>query len=1075
MKSKLLNILILLVMSAGVYADSFKVAVLPDTQLYSQSYPATFNAQTQWVVDNKVSENIAFLTHVGDIVQSNGDDPNQWLAVDTAMDILDGQLPYSACLGNHDTHTMYEKYDGAAEFLYFFGPGRYSGYSWYGGSDRKGWSHYQIFEADGRQWLHLNLEFCPDDETLKWAQDVLDANPTLPAIYSTHAYISDAEEDPNDPTSAPKWSTISNNTIASNGGEAQWKHFIYNNDQIFLVLCGHHSGDDGESLLIAPNAYGNDVIQVCQDYQKYDNGGNGWMRLFELDADNDVINVTTYSPTLNDYMTDETSQFSLSLDFDVRLGSFATRDSMTIPAVQAANINVLQYSTGNEPNEIDVWIPEDQSTSCIVVTDPNDETTPNNNRGDYHLQIGDNIFDDILNGVYIASVAENGRTNGDHYEHAGYEHFHTASIGYGITNWMALHTTSRMYDGETERYSGGHEDNANIAVAYFPFELGWIAAHGSNMDNNGDLFTVLSGGQIVMDDNISESPVLKPRGTGDYEQDGIWELTLDGIDSMRDGVLLACGGKNEDNYSSAGPCPDGSGWSIFTHDNGANGCSTGEQDPFNIVFVPYETPGIAAGLITGYGGIVNGTDNFRVYHESTGVYLLTIAGHTPESGTLLVTGCTGSYADDNIITYEPDGDAWRIEVRDLQNASLQDNKYENPAITFVFIPFDNPPVSPGDNRVFNTAEISAGDFEVTHGEVDCSRGDHIREIYRIGGRNYITASTFNDGDYGFVRSGYQMPLEEGILMATVRQATRDDGSGSFVATLSADRTCMYNKAGITLHKAQSSKAEANCNFAAAWFPFEGGYAGGHINKGDSAEASNGPAVTVESGDSALDGDHLLSLNEIETDDGVLFVTAQCNDDKTACAAPANGTQWKVVLRDNTATFGYEDDEFGYLYLPYSNNDVLLGHVNSAGEIVSSNGYFTVTRISTGMYRVSISGGSVDEGMLLLNGYDVNDSDEPMHTRMSYEADGDDFIITCYELGTSPSLADSAFVFGYVPFSSTWTFNNTSKSTDMVSFAAFAKTWQTTYSDSNYDAQWDYDNSGSIDTNDFVKFASNWLQ
>ncbi len=51
-------------------AEPFFIAVLPDTQFYSQSYPGTFDAQTQWVLDNRISQNIAFVAQLGDIVQS---------------------------------------------------------------------------------------------------------------------------------------------------------------------------------------------------------------------------------------------------------------------------------------------------------------------------------------------------------------------------------------------------------------------------------------------------------------------------------------------------------------------------------------------------------------------------------------------------------------------------------------------------------------------------------------------------------------------------------------------------------------------------------------------------------------------------------------------------------------------------------------------------------------------------------------------------------------------------------------------------------------------------------------------
>jgi hypothetical protein len=47
--------------------EAFTIVALPDTQFYSSSYPETFAAQTQWIVDNKERLNIVFAAHLGDV------------------------------------------------------------------------------------------------------------------------------------------------------------------------------------------------------------------------------------------------------------------------------------------------------------------------------------------------------------------------------------------------------------------------------------------------------------------------------------------------------------------------------------------------------------------------------------------------------------------------------------------------------------------------------------------------------------------------------------------------------------------------------------------------------------------------------------------------------------------------------------------------------------------------------------------------------------------------------------------------------------------------------------------------
>jgi hypothetical protein len=1066
-----------LLLCATAMAGPFKIAVLPDTQYYSKSYPEIFNSQTQWIVDHAEAQNIRFVTHLGDIVNNYGDDPNQWLNANAAIGILDGnpalypqkRVPYSVSMGNHDMHTMEDKYGGYAEYLYFFGSHRYAGCSWYGGSNRSGASHYQVFQAGGRQWLHLNMEVFPDDEALKWAQDVLEAYPDLPAIYSTHAYIS-SKEDPN--TMIPSFSTVAYNTVASNGGLGQWSKLIYNNDQIFLVLNGHHGslddeGElDGESLLISQNAWGRDVIQMCMDYQKYENGGNGWMRLLELDDVNNQLNVRTYSPYLNQEKTESTSQFSLPLNFAERLGQFIRRE--VVSTVQAANIEVVQLSEGNEPNEIILNIPVGQRTAMMSVNDPN-AAIGQSNRGDYVVRIGSSLEDDLLNGVHIVSIAENGRQNGAQLN------FHTPAMGYGQTHaWIALFTTSLGYAG----YAGGDEDNVNVGVAYFPFSGGWIGGRALNLNNNGDIWVVHGSGPVVLNETlVSAAGMNRPYPfSGSLfaaTAKGAWKLTIPGVDSLRDGVLIVCGGKNEDNYASASPHFDGSGWMITTHDNGVNGASW-EQDPFNYIYIPYETPGIAAGVIWGSGGVLNGTKNFKIKFESAGTYRLSIDGHSPKTGTLLVCSGPGSYSDDNIITYQPDGNDWLIQTRDLlidngTTYSVQTNLYE--AFTFAFIPFAEAPSAPGLNRTVEVAGMAAGDFTVVNNTATVLGG-----IYTLNSRNYLSSFHYDSGDYGMARNGYQLPIEKGILLATARQAARTYSGSTYVPTVSTDRAVKEGSQGVVVHKAASTVTEGESDFAAAWFPYSDGFSGGHIDTTLAVAASGGKTPAVETGTGGLAGTYRVSLSGVSAADGVLFVTAQnIAKNTTASAAPtADNTGWEVVTRTNMGAFGYIAERFGYLYLPYSSDKVMIGHVGSGGVMHKTNGRATVSRLGKGIYQLTIPGGSPEQGVLMLNAYDRT-LGVPGHYAMSYTGDNGDFIVSCMELSATQTMNDTDFIFAYVPFNSDWTFSYIQPSTKMNDFAAFSRVWQTEAQSVSFDSRWDYDNSGVVDTADLMEFLESWLQ
>ena len=270
-------------------AAPFAIIALPDTQYYSWHYPETFLAQTAWVVSNRAALNIAFVTHLGDLCQ-HGTDAPEYEQAERAMRLLDGQVPYSTCIGNHDVKGGGELWDR------HFGPARYQGKPWYGGASASGRSHWQTFQAGGYDFLHLNLEFGADSNALSWAQGVLDGHPGQPVIVSTHDYLG--------------------NGYRTANGQRIWKELVSRNPQIFMVLNGHVHG---ENRLLSTNAVGRKVIQMLSDYQDGPNGGDGFLRIIRFNIPVNRIEVQTYSPTLNDYVTGPKSQFACAIAFGTNI------------------------------------------------------------------------------------------------------------------------------------------------------------------------------------------------------------------------------------------------------------------------------------------------------------------------------------------------------------------------------------------------------------------------------------------------------------------------------------------------------------------------------------------------------------------------------------------------------------------------------------------------------------------------------------------------------------------------------------------------------------------------------------
>ncbi|QDU71856.1 PEP-CTERM sorting domain-containing protein [Mucisphaera calidilacus] len=326
--------------STAFGTSSFSLAVIPDTQIQSlnDTWVESFRDQTRWIRDNYVPENIVLATHVGDVVQGELAGLEQiipqysWqaqlLRSDDVLGALDeanvgGSLAYSVSSGNHDYLPTGDKVNGddpisPTGFTTYYGPDRYAGYDWYGGGDSTGFNHYQMFEANGHTYLHLNLEYEPENaeldseldrggfaDAIDWAQSIIGANPGVPTIISTHKYLTDLEPDGFDATGYQGDGfddTFGGERTST--GDALWEGLIRSNPQVFMTINGHdHEGpyrEDGEYAQVSINDAGLPVYEILADYQDYVNpltGSDPYLRLIEFDPEAGTISNKTFSPT----------------------------------------------------------------------------------------------------------------------------------------------------------------------------------------------------------------------------------------------------------------------------------------------------------------------------------------------------------------------------------------------------------------------------------------------------------------------------------------------------------------------------------------------------------------------------------------------------------------------------------------------------------------------------------------------------------------------------------------------------------------------------------------------------------
>jgi hypothetical protein len=290
-------------------ADEFTIVALPDTQFYSSTYPQIFAAQTQWIADHVQDQNIQLVAGLGDIVDTGGS-LAQWQNADAAVRMLQGKVPYMMAIGNHD----YDKNNPAGRtassqnFNSFFGPARYAGASWYRGNFPAGSNEnfYGTLTINGRNYLIVVLEFAARDSSLAWADGIIKANQDKDVIIVTHmfTYADNTRISQCDENSAGSFGVGQDNN-----GEDMWWKVVRKYPNIHLVLSGHVVEGDGTGRRMDLGANGNLVNQILSDYQSDPLGGSGYLRLIKISPSLNRVSISTYSPYLDSFKTDDHNQF----------------------------------------------------------------------------------------------------------------------------------------------------------------------------------------------------------------------------------------------------------------------------------------------------------------------------------------------------------------------------------------------------------------------------------------------------------------------------------------------------------------------------------------------------------------------------------------------------------------------------------------------------------------------------------------------------------------------------------------------------------------------------------------------
>jgi hypothetical protein len=289
---------------AGGIADpaDYDVALahITDTQYLSESYPEVYAAEVAWITRNAAERKIGFAVHTGDLIQSwvdpdqREDRARREFGVASVMQAaLDARVPNSVLPGNHDnkrglTNELFNEY---------FGPDRYAGRNWFGGSitpndNRASWSW---FEAAGARFVVVSLPYAYGEEEVRWAESVVAEHTDANVVIATHEHVT--------PKGHGGPAARSNSSRWVSHADLLWDRVIAPHRNVVLVLSGHFHGVGALVTEDAGGIPGHTVVEAVADYQEFrtptGERATGFQRLLQLDLAGGALAVDTFSVPLS--------------------------------------------------------------------------------------------------------------------------------------------------------------------------------------------------------------------------------------------------------------------------------------------------------------------------------------------------------------------------------------------------------------------------------------------------------------------------------------------------------------------------------------------------------------------------------------------------------------------------------------------------------------------------------------------------------------------------------------------------------------------------------------------------------
>ena len=281
----------------------------------------------------------------------------------------------------------------------------------------------------------------------------------------------------------------------------------------------------------------------------------------------------------------------------------------------------------------------------------------------------------------------------------------------------------------------------------------------------------------------------------------------------------------------------------------------------------------------------------------------------------------------------------------------------------------------------------------------------------------------NRGDIELAVGGTPLQFYHGIVLSSITQFDRPDFIGRHASVEVGRSSFGDGIESLSLTETGNPAAnEVNFNTSAAWFQFQAGFIGAHVNADGQLAAAAYNGVVAANLRHPATGRYSISLGVNPATAGLLFTTGDNNSNVVVQTGPfADGSGWDVRVASNAQGFGASlgNQQWSFLYLPYSTPGLVGGYYDGVNDhTISSAGAFTMSRLGTGQYQLSIPGETPQTGMLILTVSDlrtIGTTTSPMNDVLAYQPSADGtFLINSFNM-PSNTLDDVAFNWAFISF------------------------------------------------------------